>query len=289
MPWKAQTGAKYPFGAITSWLQTEAGGGFVSDIAFEDLNADGFVDVIVAADRRLYFFPNSGSNTWPSLVTNHINVNNPFKELNEAIDHFGALLDLATTTSSWMRSLKMSFGDLNGDGAPDLVLGDSSGRVYLITNAGDPSQRSRLSDVSIAGCSTNAASVGATFCAGGCVAGAGGGALPTCGLTGAVTDVQNVGSTANKSYSHLFNGSSVGTYASPALIDIDDDGLLDVTVGGYNSSGFNRLRTRRNAGLLTTPSFPLEWPLGSPDNPFPFKWNSLIKRKLSDYCRLHNS
>jgi hypothetical protein len=133
---------------------------------FADIDNDGDLDLFIGSAKNpngtLYYFENTGSNS--------------------SAEYF--LRDSAFFGIQGELSIAPAFGDLDGDGDLDLLIGNFDGTIGLYNNQGTPDNP----DFHFAG---NLRSIGDTII-------------------------------------------DIGIYARPYLIDIDDDGDLDLAVGGFN-------------------------------------------------------
>jgi hypothetical protein len=156
--------------------------------AFVDADGDGDLDMVVAhrgdyeltlnkADR-MELFVNVGDKT------------NASYKLDGAGDYLGLLKDS-------IRDMKPTFGDLNGDGKTDMIIGESDGHLWYYQN--------------------NAAGNSLAF----------------------TSPVKN------------FMKIDVGTAAAPQIIDLDEDGLLDLVVG----TGKGIINFFKNKGSKLVPQF----------------------------------
>lgn len=156
--------------------------------AFTDYNQDGKMDLVVGnygtmsagcnLVSKLTLFQNTGTSLDPSfqLITRD----------------WQGLGNLA------LAALRPAFGDLDGDGDDDMVVGEENGRMYYYQN------------------------IAATGTAANYVLG------PS-----------------------IFNGIDVGLLAAPQIVDLNNDGLLDVVAGESNGN----LNYFQNNGSAASPSF----------------------------------
>ena len=158
-----------------NFLKTLDVGGKSSPV-FVDIDADGDFDLFMGSEKfsggSLHFFENTGTNKNPSFL------------LVDSV-YFGIEGDLTITPS---------FGDLDGDGDYDLIIGEFLGRFSYYENTGN-----------------------STF--------------PDFHLVEELKDTSG-------------NFINIGNYARPLLIDVDNDGDLDLVTGGFNG----QIRLYRNIG-----------------------------------------
>lgn len=162
--------------------------GLRSAPSFVDIDGDGDQDLIVASSG---VFENTGNNHDRLLFYENI-TDSLYPVFKLADSNF---LNISGTQGYFFAH--PTFGDLNGDGKPDLIIGEGNGNLsYFINN-----------------------STGSTY---------------------SFTLINR----------NAFNILS-GTYATPQLIDLDKDGLLDLVVG--NTAG--TIRYYKNKGSKTAPDF----------------------------------
>lgn len=168
-----------------------------------DLNEDELLDLIIA--NKGYF--NSGN--YDSSITLYKNtgtLENPIFEF--VTQDFSNLLSLLGSLTS-IQSIHPTFGDLNGDGNIDMIIGDNNGELYYFENNGE------IQD----------------------------------GGTGSEWPFYS-------SYQML--DIDVGSFATPQLIDLNRDGLLDLIIGermGIDNGVYNGINYYQNIGSETNPQF----------------------------------
>ena len=167
--------------------------GAISHPTTFDYNGDGLLDLVIG--NKAY----QTGGTFPSasltLYQNTGSAQNPEFTL---IDR--NYLDLASVFSQIIQEVRPAFGDMDGDGDKDLILGDINGQVHLFLN----------------------------------------------------TPEQGIANFALSEFN--FRGIDVGQNASPQLVDLDQDNVLDLLIGEGNGT----LNFFRNEGTLNSPQFSSE-------------------------------
>jgi len=204
-----------------------------------DIDGDGDSDLFVSVlppfqqVDNLYFYRNIGTaaNYDFSLVTKN----------------YIATLDLGIQSAP-------AFYDIDADGDQDALVGDLFGRVALLRNTGTATAPFfDLEDSSFIPTGGNFSYVPAFAD----LDGDGDGDLLLGNFAGRIEFYRNVGSPSLPQFSReisFFDSVNVGNYAAPALMDIDDDGDLDLFVG--KSDG--RIAYFRNNGTAQVWSFALQ-------------------------------
>ena len=206
--------------------------------AFADLDADGDRDLVVgtridpAVPRRaaLVLFENTGTPEAPR-----------YRRTTPALADLGDRFNAAPT-----------FGDLDGDGDPDLLIGTFDGLVRWYRNQGTPEAPDFVQEGAVADLPRGSLAVPALadLDADGDLD------LVVGGSTGAVAYFRNTGTPEAPAFTlaeEALADIDVGVRSMPALTDLDADGDLDLVVGSERSG----VRVYRNEGTPATPDFVL--------------------------------
>lgn len=181
--------------------------------AFADIDGDGDMDMVVGnetyfllsgdLDSRLFLFENVG-NIWEPK----------FQLVDD--DYLGLQTE---SNNHW--SFTPDFGDLDGDGDLDLVVGEFLGSLYYFENLAGPNQPMNFAE--------------------------------------AVFPYKNI---------------DVGLASAPCIVDVDEDGLVDLIIGERNGN----VNFIKNVGSVGNPDFGENHEM-APNNPF---WGNIDTRLLGN-------
>ena len=206
--------------------------GYYSKPVFADIDADGDLD-LYSSGYRLLFYSNDGSGNFTNTT--------PFSNLDMDYDY-----------------TRPTFADIDDDGDMDAFVGDDYGYIHYFENTGTASvpafSSSGITDAF--GITDPAYSLAPAFVD---IDNDGDLDLFAGALDGEVYFFQNIGNATVAEFTN--NGSDVsgnfgitvegGGYATPAFVDIDDDGDFDLFIG----DGSGELYFFENIGDATVPAF----------------------------------
>lgn len=199
-----------------------------------DIDGDGDLDAFIGnGDGNTLFFKNTGSASNPSFATA---ITNPF-----------GLADVGFNAAS-------ALADIDGDGDLDVFVGDSYDNIHFFKNNGSATSPSFAADV------TNPFGLRGfdylttpTFAD---LDGDGDLDAMVGGQSGDLAYFENTGSVTNPNFGtrqiNAFGLSDAVGFSNPSMVDIDDDGDVDVLVGG--SSGDTVLFLNTSFGILVDQS-----------------------------------
>jgi hypothetical protein len=202
--------------------------------AFADIDNDGDQDLFVYAGYgNIYYFQNTGTPTAPAFAAPLLN---PFS--------------LVVKPSAY----KPDFADLDGDGDLDMLMGEYYGILRYYQNTGTPTAPSFAIGVPnpFGLDSTNEVALPAFAD----LDHDGDLDLLVSAYYGALTYFQNIGTATVPNFATQvqvpYGLDSTNGAGCPDFADLDNDGDLDLLVGGYYYFGFAYFA---NAGTITVPSF----------------------------------
>jgi hypothetical protein len=214
--------------------------------ALVDLDADGLQDLVVGSKidptatetGLLFFFRNEGSARAPRL----------------------RLADTLRLAEAYNQA--PAFGDLNGDGRTDLVLGTWSGDVLYFRGEAGPGARRFTADSTVAFRLPRGSNAMPAL---GDLDGDGDLDLLVGQSNGALSFYRNDGTPGAPRFAlaaERMGEISTGRRSAPALVDLDADGLLDLVLG----SEAGGLTVLRNEGTSEAPRFAqeVEWDVALP-------------------------
>ncbi|KAH8067289.1 calcium ion binding protein [Aureococcus anophagefferens] len=242
--------------------------------AFGDLDGDGDLDLVVGdEDGTLFYYENAGSAASPSYEARTGN-DNPFDDVDvgrNSAPAFGDLdgdgdLDLVESFDGIDGGdySRPAIGDLDGDGDLVLVVGVRNGDLYYYEIEGPAVLPSY-----VACAAASLDGIDASFVdeygkpALGDIDGDGDLDLVVGEFDGGLSYYENVGSAASPTYAgrrrdaNPFDGIDVGTdsagrgFSTPALVDLDGDGDLDLVLGEEEGV----LNYYENVGSATSPTY----------------------------------
>jgi uncharacterized protein (DUF2141 family) len=192
-----------------------------------DIDGDGDLDIIVGnGDGNLFTITNTGTALAPT---------------------FGAPVQIGSIDVG--QYAKPTLGDLDGDGDLDIVVGETDGGLFTITNTGTTILPSFAAPVQIDGINVSGSATPAL----GDVDDDGDLDIVVADIGGNLFTITNTGTTAVPAFGApvQVTGIDVGIYAASALADLDGDGDLDIVMGNYDGNLF----TITNTGTAAAPVF----------------------------------
>ena len=226
-----RTGTANPLDSVTV--------GSSSTPTFTDLDGDGDHDLIVGnEDGDIAYFENTGTVTAPSF-TQHTGTANPFDNI---------------TKGSWST---VTLADLDGDGDPDLAVGNNDGDVHYYENTGTSANPSftQRADAANPLNNINAGSYNSPIFVDfdddndpDLVVGSGNENIYYFENTGTTTAPSFIQRT---DFDNPFNGLIAGGFSAPEFVDLNGDGNLDLIVG--NQVG--EIHYFKNTGTDASPEF----------------------------------
>ncbi len=182
--------AKFSLKKRNFLVETQIDYGSYSNVTFFDHNADGLLDMIIGngfiyddlggTNGSLYYYENTGTATKPA-----------FTLMNE---NYGGVANFG------LEYMKPTFGDIDGDGDDDMIIGAADGALHLFNNNGGAGNSAIISFTSV----------------------------------------------------NYFN-IDIGTHSTPQLVDLNEDGLLDLIIGRNAPTG--NVAYYRNFGTATNAQF----------------------------------
>lgn len=185
-----------------------------------DVDGDGDLDLVIGSggDGELAYYENTGTSSAP-VFEERTGEASPFSGINV---YYGA----------------PTFVDLDGDGDLDLVVGDYDGDVRYFENTGSktaPEFTERTGEESPFSAISAGSYAVAAFSD---LDGDGDVDMVLGGLDGTLRYFENTGGRRTPAFTELTGdqnplaGLTTGTFSSPTAVDFDDDGDIDIVVGG---------------------------------------------------------
>ena len=195
---------------------------YYSTPTFVDLDGDSDYDLVVGnGSGEIAYYENSGTETNPNF-TQRAGSANPFDNI---------------TMGSWST---LALADLDGDGDPDLAIGNDDSAIHYYENTGtsanpDFSQRTGEANP-LNGINAGSYTTPEFFD----VDDDNDYDLVIGDSSGVIYYFENTGTTTSPSFTQRsdsdnpFDGVSVGTFIAPEFVDLDGDGSLDLVVGNQD-------------------------------------------------------
>lgn len=111
-----------------------------SGLCVTDWNADGLFDFLLGEGREVALYLNTGTRQMPCFEDGSLPGFEPLKQ-GAKLEAGGAVLALSTPISG------LDVADWDGDGLPDLLVGEQAGKVWWYRNAGHPGRPALVAPV----------------------------------------------------------------------------------------------------------------------------------------------
>ena len=213
--------------------------GSYSTPTFTDLDGDDDHDLIVGNGQGdIAYYENTGTTTSPSF-TQRTEMTNPFDNI---------------TSGTWST---LTLTDLDGDGDPDLAVGDDDGVVHYYENTGTSAEPDFALRSGEANPFNNADADAHSTPVFVDLDGDTDFDLVVGNRSGDIFYFENTGTTTNPSFTQRtnfdnpFHGTNAGFYTAPAFVDLDGNGNLDFIVGNI----YGDIHYFKNTGTRTNPEF----------------------------------
>jgi hypothetical protein len=212
-----------------------------ASIDLADMDDDNDLDAVLGGSYgNLYYYENDGDNTQFSWTGG-----------DRVQNDVGNDIDVSYSSNPQLV-------DLDNDDDLDLVIGSGDGRVYYYENTGDATDATWVQNTSLFG----NADIGSYASPAFADIDNDGDLDMFCGeYWGRVAYAQNTGDASNPAFDHNagnwvwvtdnIGNIDAGYYSEPELADLDDNGVIDLYVGGYYST----ILYRENIGTVSVPNF----------------------------------